>query len=439
MSSYSPYSVHEAETTKWRPEEDRAASAFVGIAIFLTLEINVEIFRVFKKRQGLYFWAIELGSWACLVDSIGVILKFLASGTQHIWPLYTLMLLTGWSIYAPAQLLVLYSRLHLVVQSRKVQRYCLYAIIASCILTIVPTWIVVWPAYDINGKVTERWSAKDAIVERYTQIGLTIVECIISGIYIKSLLTLMRLKSSVRQRRVFLDLIYVNVITIAFDILTVILVYLNQLGTSHPIQTFSYILKLRMEFVVLNQLMAVAARGLRRETFEERRYHQDSIDDTSNWDRQFQDMTPFGDSSPEKGSAQTSGGEDPSTGSTQISIPAPVLENAASRSKSGQLSSSESMSPLKSPTSNESHEGPKGRGASRFQSILKAVRPLSTQPNGSRKAHSTPFRAKRKRSHPNTYEDDDEDDIPLHMWEHNGEIVMQVPWFRKVSGEGSKV
>ena len=66
-----------------------------------------------------------------------------------------------------------------------------------------------------------------------------------------------------------LDPIYVNVIIILFDILVVILLYLNQVGVSHPIRTFSYALKLKLEFVVLNQLIAIAARGLQRASFEE--------------------------------------------------------------------------------------------------------------------------------------------------------------------------
>lgn len=59
----------------------------------------------------------------------------------------------------------------------------------------------------------------------------------------------------------------------SLDFVNVVLVFLNQVGLCHPSQTFSYILKLRLEFLVLNQLMAVAARGWRRETFGEKRYH----------------------------------------------------------------------------------------------------------------------------------------------------------------------
>lgn len=101
-------------------------------------------------------------------------------------------------------------------------------------------------------------------------LGFTLVECVLSGVYIWSLLGLLNLKSSVRQRRVMLDLIYVNVIILCLDFAVVILIYLNQLGISHPLQSFSYALKLKLEFVVLNQLMAVAARGMQRDSFAER-------------------------------------------------------------------------------------------------------------------------------------------------------------------------
>ena len=115
-------------------------------------------------------------------------------------------------------------------------------------------------------------------MDRCTQVGFTITEIILNGIYIWSLVEIIRLKSRVlnsgiRQRRVMTDLMYVNVMAICLDTLTVVLVFLNQTGISHPIQTFSYILKFKLEFLVLNQIMAVAARGLRRFSVADRRYY----------------------------------------------------------------------------------------------------------------------------------------------------------------------
>lgn len=85
---------------------------------------------------------------------------------------------------------------------------------------------------------------------------------------------LLKLKSNVRQRRVMADLLCVNVMAIAFDIILVTLIYSNHVGIRFPFQNFSYILKLRLEFAVLNQLMDLAARGMRRGNLGENRYYR---------------------------------------------------------------------------------------------------------------------------------------------------------------------
>ena len=416
-SKYSPYSVEEAQPPKFQPHEEQAASAFAGMALLLVVEVNVEILRLFKVRKGLYFWSMWIAILGCGIDSIGVILKFLSQDTTRIWPLYTLFLLSGWSLYAVLQLIILYSRLHLVNQSHKIQRFVLILTLATIPAFVIPTWIVVWPAYDPDPEVTHRWSPPDAIVERITQLGFTMVECIISGIYIYSLLQLLKYKSTVRQRRVFYDLIYVNIITVAFDVITVVLVYLNQLGISHPVQAFSYALKLRLEFVVLNQLMAVAARGIRRETFEEKRYHHPSAgEDSSAWDTNvFNEKLSDG----LKGSPQSTDTDKTQKGSTQIAMPAPVLEAAAARSKSGQLASKDSTNPFQS-VSAHSEGSTDERGHDSFmRALLRTVHPHSNQNGG---------------KHKDLLEDDEEDEIGLHMWENHGNVVLEVPWFRKSTG-----
>lgn len=171
MGIYSPYAVAESEQPQWKPGENLAAAAFVGIALFIVLDVNVGIWRVFRKRTGYYYWSMKLGTLACAADALGVTLKYLVPNSRRIWGLYTLLLLGGWSIYAPAQLVVLYSRLHLVNESFKLQRWVLIMITSTVFLIIIPTWIVVWPAYDPDPKVSSLWSPRDAIVERYNQIG----------------------------------------------------------------------------------------------------------------------------------------------------------------------------------------------------------------------------------------------------------------------------
>lgn len=274
MSSYSPYSINEADPPQWRQGEDIATGSFIGITLYLFVEVNVLIFRAFKRRRGLYFWSMQIGTLGILVETVGIILKYFTLPSNNaIWPLYTLFLAIGWAVYCTAQSLVLYSRLHLVMRNPRIQRYVLYMIVSTVLIFVVPHLVLMWPAYNTSDhEMSSLWSPREAIVQRYTQIGYTITESTISGLYIWSLVRLLRLKSNVRQQRVMSDLIYVNLVVIAFDILEVSFVYTNQLGISQPVQSFSYILKLRLEFVVLNQLMDVAARGMRRETFGKDRY-----------------------------------------------------------------------------------------------------------------------------------------------------------------------
>ena len=168
---------------------------------------------------------------------------------------------------------------------------------------------------------------------RYNQIGFTLVEVVLSGVYIWSLLGLLNLKSSVRQRRVMLDLVYINVIIVSLDIVVVILLYLNQTGISHPMQNFSYAVKLKLEFVVLNQLMAVAARRARRTNFEERRYHHSSAADAfsaecRNWDRKTPDPA-----SKESRAAEQATQDSSHSDSIQITLPPPTVSRRDQESK----------------------------------------------------------------------------------------------------------
>ena len=171
MDPYSPYAISESEQPLWKPGEELAAAAFVGIALYIVLDVNVAMWRVFKKRTGYYYWSMKLGTLACAVDALGVILKYLVPDSSRIWGVHTFCLMSGWSVYAPAQLIVLYSRLHLINESNKLQRWVFMMIIATIIFIVVPTWVVVWPAYNPDPKISSVWSPRDAIVERYNQIG----------------------------------------------------------------------------------------------------------------------------------------------------------------------------------------------------------------------------------------------------------------------------
>ena len=345
--------------------------------------MNFGIYRMFKKKQGLYYWCMLLGTWGCVIDPIGLLVKDYARNPKPLWPLYTLFILGGWTIYAPAQLLVLYSRLHMVNNNDTLQRCVLIMIITVASLIIIPTWVIVWPAYNpYNSYVSDMYSVKEAIVDRCTQIGYTVTECIINGIYIWSIAQLLKRKSSVRQRRVMVDLICVNVITVCLDILTVVLVFLNLTGISHPVQTFSYIIKLKLEYMVLNQLMALAVRGIRKEEFAERRYYHPS--------------TP---------------GEKKSS-------------TASSKTSRWRL---ESYEPVATDSAKDLLELSPTFQATPYVSTPQT---LHDQTDGGRWLMKTKVMQRGIMGAGGNVEEDADEEIGVHMWETRGKVVMEVPWFK---------
>lgn len=277
MSSYSPYAEAESSPPDWKPGEEQTATVFLALSLYLILDVNIGIWRVFKQKQGLYYWALVIGTWSLAIGAIGNILKnFKPNWGPKIWPLWTLLICGGWSLFATAECVVLYSRLHLVNRSHKLQRRILIMIIVGSFALVLPNWVFIFPAYNLDPNVSSVWSPRMAILDRTNQLGFTIMEATISGVYIWSLTKLLRVKSTIRQRRVMRDLFYVNIGIIGMDILVAILIFVNQVNLSYSIQDFTYALKFKLEFVVLNQLMAVATRGLKKETFAERRYYRQS-------------------------------------------------------------------------------------------------------------------------------------------------------------------
>ena len=289
------------------------------------------------------------------------------------------------------------------------------------------------------------------------------------------------------------DIIYVNIIILALDLLVVILLYLNQTGLSHPIQTFSYALKLKLEFVVLNQLMAVAVRGVRRTNFEERRYlNTNTTDGFSAECRAWDNKSPGFGTKEYRGSKQNSQGPGHSD-SIQITLPsatfnkedpggqiqdrtydwekrarrglekAPEIEPDAYldmededpdtiRHKSSEAFSGDTLHspiPRDEPSYNYSPRPniPRNRPSSRRP--MPSSHPSRRQQNDNRPLPSNerkgrlPHIAKMKirKSIPKNAryvhddDDDEEEEIGVHMWENRkGSMVLEIPWFRPEDG-----
>lgn len=64
-----------------------------AIAWYNIAELNVQIFTTFKSRRGLYFWALLISGWGCVLHALGFILKFFVKTT----PILSVTIITiGW-------------------------------------------------------------------------------------------------------------------------------------------------------------------------------------------------------------------------------------------------------------------------------------------------------------------------------------------------------
>ena len=304
-------------------------------------------------------------------------------------------------------------------QNDGLQRCVFYVILISCPILILADWTTTWPSYSPSPQRTKRWSPAQAISERVNQLGFCIIEIGINFIYMVCLIRILRVKSSVRQRRVMWDLIFVTTLSSMFDILNVILLYTNRTGISHPIQTFSYALKLRLEFIVLNQLMAVAARGWRQETYAEKRYHHPSVDAWGST------MQPGLDSHP-KESEDNNKTKNQLGYSAQASACSPQNTDPLAPASADTIPSTPSIGDDSRQTKPSVVElmprmaHPRRRGSGEDQH---AMMPVGIKMRKMKKQRNGLWR--------NDEDEPEEEKVGLHQWERKGhQPVLAVPWFR---------
>ena len=134
-------------------------------------------------------------------------------------------------------------------------------IITTSIAVEVPNWVTSWFAYDTDYKVTKLWTPRDDIMLRISQLVIFLQESTLSILYIWGTVKVLTPNARINVNRIKWDLIAINSFIIATDLVNVILTYANEHYAKEPIQNFSYAFKLRIEFVVLNQLMQVTSQS----------------------------------------------------------------------------------------------------------------------------------------------------------------------------------
>ena len=224
-----------------------------AIAFYNVLEIWIQIFSIFKRLwTGLYFWSLLAVTWGIVIVECGNLTKYQVPGMN--WIGYCMLTMIGFVLMVVGQSLVLYSRLHLVVHSRKVLRNILIMILVGSTAVLVPSQI---SAFGENSPNSAYWIPIFSVTERLQLCWFAVQETIISVTYIWATVKMVRVSMSVQKRRVLQFLVWVNVIIIFLDAIPVILQFFNWANVQGFVKTVVYSIKVKLEFAMLGQLMSI--------------------------------------------------------------------------------------------------------------------------------------------------------------------------------------
>ncbi|KAI9751571.1 MAG: hypothetical protein M4579_006006 [Chaenotheca gracillima] len=240
----------------WNPTVFCMIATFSGLALYMTLELTLQVYFTFKRRSGLYFWSILITTWGVTLHAIGFILKLLVPGTN--WILSNTLAEIGWVGMVTGLSFVLYSRLHLIIRSQRTLRLVLAMIITDAFILHVPTATFQYglssSAHDTFVPIMER-------MERVQVTCFSVQETILSGLYIWATVHLLKDGYNVKMRQVVTMLVLIQVIVILIDVAMIILDFVNLSTPKAVIQSFVYAVKLKLEFTVLNQLVDMVTNG----------------------------------------------------------------------------------------------------------------------------------------------------------------------------------
>ncbi|KAL3474739.1 hypothetical protein BJX99DRAFT_260158 [Aspergillus californicus] len=225
-------------------------ASFLAITAYNTIVLLIWIFTFFKRWRGLYFWSILTATL-----SLGVFMVFTTLSRFHKGP--PIVPNIGITIVYPclltAQILLLYSRLHLISQGLLL-RIVLWAIVATTLIFSVPFIVsVICALVD-----TPRFLNLEFFFERWMITGSAIREILFCFLYLYQAIRQLQPVIAVKGkagRNVIIHLLFVISAVIVLDACMLYTTFsgIPNLGLAYS--CVSHSAKLMMEFGVLNQLL----------------------------------------------------------------------------------------------------------------------------------------------------------------------------------------
>ncbi|KAH8900821.1 hypothetical protein GQ53DRAFT_790312 [Thozetella sp. PMI_491] len=231
-----------------------AIAGFFAISIYNTAEILIWIAHTFKRRTSLYFWSLLIASAGIPIHAVGVLLRFFALAPNL--PMCVVIII-GWQAMVTGQSVVLFSRLHLVVSNSLKIRWVLVMIVVNYFVLHVPVSVLFLAS---NSASPDNFIGPFNIYEKIQLAGFSVQETIISGLYlwetVYGLKPVLEIKGA-DGKRITRHLLLLFIVVVILDSSLMATEYTNNFQIQTTYKPVVYSIKLKIEFVILNELINV--------------------------------------------------------------------------------------------------------------------------------------------------------------------------------------
>ncbi|KAK7180633.1 uncharacterized protein CC84DRAFT_1169851 [Paraphaeosphaeria sporulosa] len=249
----------------------------IGLALYNAVELIVLILVTFNNYRGLYFWSLIFSAIGILPYALGFLIKFfqLLDPNKSVGYVAVVMIVVGWYMMVTGQSVVLWSRLHLITNSHRVIRYCLYMICIDVVILGFPTSVLTFGS-NSNSLSTEALShfvKGYNVMEKIQMVGFFLQELVLSLIYIKETLRILKLSKNTQgdlmsiaddsefmhpfARKIMYQLLAINTIIITMDVALLAVEFANLYLIETTLKGVVYSVKLKLEFAVLGKLVQI--------------------------------------------------------------------------------------------------------------------------------------------------------------------------------------
>ena len=238
-------------------------AVFAALAFWNSLELVALIFLTFKRYEGLYFWSLLIASAGIVPYTIGFLVKYFTDAVPSTIWIGCLLLTIGWWTMVTGQSVVLWSRLHLVLdqgyRGQIILKMTAFMIVIDALVFHIPTTTLTW--LDNYSTHPQKYVRVFTVFEKLQMTGFFVQEMILSSLYIFATARILRMSLQDNTRKLMYQLVVINVIIMAGDIALLGIEYGNLYIQETMFKPVLYSLKLKLEFAVLSKLVKFVGGG----------------------------------------------------------------------------------------------------------------------------------------------------------------------------------